>query len=93
MSSPISPNGVGIVINGGADTGTANEYVIPVPTGTMGTPAALAVGQILVFTAANSNNGSSTINAGGTGATAVVGQFGSERSHFVLMSADIVRRE
>ena len=88
MSSPISPNGVGIVINGGADTGTANAYVIPVPTGTMGTPPALAVGQILVFTAANSNNGSSTRNAGGTGATAVVGQFGG-----ALVGGEIVKTD
>lgn len=88
-SDPVSPNGVGIVINGGADTGTVNEYVIPVPTGTMGTPPALAAGQILVLTAANSNNGPSTINAGGTGATAVVGQFGGALVGGEIVNTDI----
>src|ERR1700679_1115679 len=89
MSSPISPNGVGIVINGGADTGTVNEYVIPVPTGTMGTPPALAAGQILVFTGENSKTGPTPINAGGNGGTAVVGQFGGVFVGGEIVNSDI----
>lgn len=55
----------------------------------MGAPAALAVGQILVFTAANPNSGASTIAAGGTAATAVIGQFGGALVGGEIITTDI----
>jgi hypothetical protein len=73
---PISANGVGTVISGGADAGVVNAYVVPITAGAMGTAAALAVGQLLIFTAANPNTGPSTIAVGGTAATGIIGQFG-----------------
>lgn len=71
-----SINGVGLIINGGADTGVVNAYVVSVPLGSMGSPAALVSGQLLSFIAANQNTGPSTINVGGTGLVSIIGENG-----------------
>jgi hypothetical protein len=82
-------NGIGSVIVGGADSGTANTYVVAITSGAMGSPAALVTGQILAFTAANGNTGASTLNVGGTGVTALIGQLGGALVGGEIASTDI----
>lgn len=64
-----SRTGISQVLQGAADTGVVNAYVVASTTPV--SPAAIA-GTLLRFTPVNTNTGASTLNAMGSGAVAVI---------------------
>lgn len=84
-----SANGSGTVISGLVDSGAANAYVVSVAANAMGSPAALSTGQLFVFIAAHPNNGPSTLAAGGTPATAIIGHSGNPLVGGEIITTDI----
>jgi hypothetical protein len=76
-------NGTGMILVTGTDAGTANNFVVTLAT-QPGTVSAYSTGMIVMFYAATTNTGASTININAFGAKTLVGANGE-----ALIAGDI----